>query len=61
MEYLKMGFDTELIRAYYDYMVDMAVFFGAEREQAKEQLKEALLLEINLANVSTYLKNSANL
>lgn len=47
-----MGFDTKIIQGYYEYMVDVAVIFGAEREEAEEQLKESLLFEMTLANVS---------
>lgn len=40
------------MRAYYDYMVDMAVLFGAERTRAVNELRESLQFEIDLANVS---------
>lgn len=40
------------MRAYYDYMVDMAVLFGAERTRAVNELRQSLQFEIDLANVS---------
>lgn len=44
--------DDPIVTAYYSYMVDIAVMFGAERKTASEQLKESLLLEIEMAKVS---------
>lgn len=40
-----------LVQAYYDYMVDIAVLFGADKAQAKEQLLQSLEFEMALANV----------
>ncbi|KAL9887927.1 M13 family metallopeptidase neprilysin 2 isoform 1-T1 [Glossina fuscipes fuscipes] len=51
-EFLIKGFNETLVKAYYDYMVDMAVLFGAEKEDAQSEMKEALEFEINLANIS---------
>jgi len=51
-KYLIKGMDDPDIHAYYKYMVDMAVMMGAEREQALAELKESLLFEIQLANIS---------
>lgn len=50
-EYLVKGFNETLVSAYYDYMVDISVLFGANKEQAKEQLLQSLEFEIALANV----------
>ena len=46
------GFDDPDIQAYYKYMVDMAVMLGAPKERAESELKDSLLFEIQLANVS---------
>ena len=46
------GFDDPDIQAYYTYMVDMAVMLGAPKDRAETELKESLLFEIALANVS---------
>ena len=46
------GLSDKLVNAYYEYMVDVAVLFGADKERAAEELKESLLFEIKLANVS---------
>lgn len=40
------------MKAYYDYMIDIAVEFGAERDRATRELRESLDFEIKLANVS---------
>lgn len=52
-EYLVKGFDDATIKAYYKYMVDVAVIFGANRNRAERELKESLGFEIKLANVSS--------
>lgn len=51
-EYLVKGFNDTLVSAYYDYMVDMAVLFGADKKVALKELKESLQFEMDLANVS---------
>lgn len=40
------------MKAYYEYMVDIAVMFGADRMRAERELGESLDFEIALANVS---------
>lgn len=50
-EFLIKGVKDKLVKAYYDYMVDIAVLFGAERERATKELMESLDFEIKLANV----------
>lgn len=51
-EYLSKGMNDKIVSAYYNYMVDIAEILGADREQAKIELKESLEFEIKLANVS---------
>ncbi|XP_043215658.1 neprilysin-2-like isoform X14 [Amphibalanus amphitrite] len=51
-KYLIKGFNDPDIQAYYKYMVDMAVMLGAPKERAESELKESLLFEIQLANIS---------
>lgn len=51
-EYLIKGMDDKIVSAYYSYMVDMAVKFGANRSSAEKELQESLDFEIALANVS---------
>ena len=51
-EYLVKGFEDKYVQSYYKYMVDSAVLLGADEEIAKDQLKESLLMEISLANLS---------
>ncbi|XP_030765452.1 neprilysin-2 isoform X1 [Sitophilus oryzae] len=51
-EFLTKGLEDKLVKAYYDYMVDIAVLFGAEKDRAINELKESLDFEIKLANIS---------
>ncbi|XP_034115605.1 neprilysin-2-like [Drosophila albomicans] len=51
-EYLVKGLNETLVSAYYDYMVDIAVLFGAKKDEAKKQLLQSLEFEIALANIS---------
>ncbi|XP_056631851.1 neprilysin-2 isoform X2 [Diorhabda sublineata] len=51
-EFLIKGLDEKIVKAYYDYMVDLAVLFGAERERAAKELKASLDFEIQLAKIS---------
>lgn len=45
------GINDSVVQAYYDYMVDLAVIFGAERERAETELLDVLEFETSLANV----------
>lgn len=51
-EYLIKGFEDEIIQAYYNYHVDTAVLFGAERYNAEIEVKKVLMFEMNLAKVN---------
>ena len=51
-EYLIKGFEDKLVQHYYQYMVDSAILLGADEARAKTELKESLLFEIALANIS---------
>ncbi|XP_050295817.1 neprilysin-2 isoform X1 [Anthonomus grandis grandis] len=51
-EFLIKGMDDKLVKAYYEYMVDIAVLFGANRDRATKELKESLEFEMKLANIS---------
>ena len=51
-EFLVKGFNETMVTAYYDYMVDIAVLFGADKEKAKIELREVMEFEIILANIS---------
>ncbi|XP_016962478.1 neprilysin-2 isoform X2 [Drosophila biarmipes] len=51
-EYLVKGFNETLVTAYYDYMVDISVLFGANKDLAKTELLKSLEFEIALANIS---------
>ena len=51
-EYLVKGFDDELVAAYYNYHVNTAVLYGAERFYAEIEAKNVLNFEMDLAKVS---------
>ena len=46
------GLTDSHVKGYYDYMVNMAVLLGAERIRAKQEMREALGLELKLAKFS---------
>jgi neprilysin len=50
--FLLRGLDFPVVKAYHAYQVDMAVLYGAERELAEKDMRDALEFEIALANVS---------
>ncbi|XP_043465793.1 neprilysin-2-like [Leptopilina heterotoma] len=52
-ENIKQGFSNNVVEAYYKYMIDIAVDFGADETKAKWELKKSLELEMNLVNIST--------
>lgn len=51
MEFLAKGIQDTNVRAYYDFMVDAAVMFGANRMAAEHELLDSLNFEIELAKV----------
>lgn len=53
-EYLTKGLQNDIVKAYYEYMVDLAVILGANREEARRELKESLEFEMKLSNVSIH-------
>lgn len=53
-EYLTKGLQDKIVKAYYDYMVDIATLLGAKKEVAEVQLKESIEFEMLLANVSLH-------
>lgn len=59
-EYLNRGFSDKLVQAYYEYMVDIATLLGADRALAEVDLKESLLFEMQLANISLPLEKRRN-
>lgn len=50
---LMKGFNDSLIQAYYHYMVNVSVIFGANRSRAEEDFRKVVDFEIELANVSS--------
>lgn len=54
MEFLEQGIEDTNVKAYYDFMVDVAVLFGANKSDAERELLESLKFEIELAKVEKY-------
>ncbi|XP_040574082.1 neprilysin-2 isoform X2 [Lepeophtheirus salmonis] len=59
-EYLIKGFNDEDVQAYYEFMMDVARFFGANENRAAKDMKEVLELEMKLANFSLPRENRRN-
>lgn len=57
-EYLINGLDDDAVKAYFKFMVENAIIFGANRTEAESEMMEALELEFKLANVSVDSKYS---
>lgn len=49
---MSKGLEDKIVKAYYEYMVDMAVIYGADRKRAERECMESLEFEMKLANVS---------
>ncbi|KAJ8668211.1 hypothetical protein QAD02_009874 [Eretmocerus hayati] len=50
--YLKKGMKNKIVEAYSNYMVDIAVMLGADKDRAESELLESLQFEIKLASIS---------
>ncbi|OXU18458.1 hypothetical protein TSAR_003726 [Trichomalopsis sarcophagae] len=57
-EIFKRGFMNEVVQAYYNYMVDIAVILGADRVRATRDLRKALDLERDITFVSIIIRIS---
>lgn len=53
--------DNEIVKAYFNYMTDIAEILGADKANAAEELKESLEFEMKLSNVSLTLYRSWNI
>lgn len=51
--YLIGGMENPFVSAYQSYQIDIAILLGADRAQAEDQLRDALLFEITLAEISS--------
>lgn len=51
MEFLVKGIQDTNVKAYYDFMVDAAIMFGANKSAAERELLDSLNFEIELAKV----------
>ena len=59
-EYLIKGFEDKDVQHYFRYMVETAILFGAKPESAKDELKESLLFEIELAHTTAAREDRRN-
>ena len=50
-EYYLHNYDSPPLRAYFKYMIDMAILMGANTATVKEEMKQVLDFETMLANV----------
>lgn len=48
---MRKGLSEKVVRAYYEYMVQIAEAFGAEKEAAEREMKEVINLDIMLTKV----------
>lgn len=53
-EYLVKGLEEKAVKAYYNFMVDNAVIFGADKARAEAEMNDALEFEIKLAKVCRF-------
>ncbi|XP_054285200.1 neprilysin-2-like [Macrosteles quadrilineatus] len=51
-EYLVQGLEDDVVLAYYEMMVEVAVQFGVPFHYAKEDMSDVLMLEMELAKIS---------
>lgn len=54
-ELILRGKNDSVVKAYLEYMIDMAVIFGADRNRAEKEMLDVLTFEMNLANVCGFL------
>lgn len=50
-DYLILGRDEKVVKAYYEYMINLAVYFGVDKKVAVRDIGDVLDFEIALANV----------
>ena len=50
-EYYQHGFDHPIIKTYYNILVQVSVLLGADGETAKQDMKNLILFEMELANI----------
>ncbi|KAJ8668512.1 hypothetical protein QAD02_010175 [Eretmocerus hayati] len=59
-EYLSKGMNHDIVKAYYNYMVDIAVILGADRDRAEKEMLDSLHFEMKLANISLPIEKRRN-
>ena len=53
-EFILKGLEDNVVQAYLDYQIGLAVLLGADPERASKEQTLAVQFEINLANVFCY-------
>ncbi|KAF5287391.1 hypothetical protein FQA39_LY15929 [Lamprigera yunnana] len=51
-EHLVKGFNEKIVKAYYNYLIDLATILGAQKVTAKKELKDSVMFEISLAKIT---------
>lgn len=46
------GMNDRIVQKYLEFMINVGVYFGADRKQAEEEFKKVVIFEMELANVS---------
>lgn len=50
------GLNDKIVRKYHEFMVNVSVYFGANKTQAENEFEKVVMFEMELANVSQLLK-----
>ena len=58
--YLDKGINEQGVKAYFQYMIDVAVSLGAQKNKATEELQKVLEFEMKLANISLVQEDKRN-
>ncbi|KAK9869804.1 hypothetical protein WA026_003536 [Henosepilachna vigintioctopunctata] len=48
---LKKGFNSTIVKAYYDYLVDIAILYGADKVEASKDMMQYMEFKIDLAKI----------
>ena len=50
-EFWEKGLNDPIIKAYYQLMIDIAVYLGAKEKDAREEMKQVMVFEMKLAMI----------
>lgn len=49
---MRRGYNESIVQAYHNYMVEVAIAFGADNETAHKQMRDVIELDIAITRVS---------